>query len=87
VVFVVSTIAQIVLLVVLDPNKISADGYSELYMIIGTFVNSVILVFELFLMRLEILRERPYSPVHRIYWIYLPVITLVRLIIEIVDQK
>jgi len=86
-VFVLTTLAQIVLLVVLDPAKLVSEAYSELYMIIGTFVNSVILVFELFLMRQEILKERPYSPVHRIYWIYLPAITLVRLIIEIVDEK
>lgn len=46
----------------------------------------MVLVFELILMRAEILRERPYSPVHRIYWIYLPVITLARLIFEAVDR-
>ena len=52
------------------------------FYIIGTSINSLILLIELFVLRMEILKEMPYSAVHRIYWVYLPIITLKRFLQE-----
>jgi hypothetical protein len=54
---------------------------------IGTWINSIVLVVEVFLMRKEIRKEQPYSPMHRLYWLYLPLIICLRLIEQIVREE
>jgi hypothetical protein len=54
---------------------------------IGTWINSFVLVVEVFLMRKEIRKEQPYSPMHRLYWLYLPLITCLRLIEQILREE
>ena len=54
----------------------------ELYFLIGTCLNSVILIYELGVLYVEIKRELAFNIIHIFYWFYLACISLMRLVLE-----
>lgn len=67
-------------------NDSDLDNEINVSYMIGTWINSLVLLVEVFLMRKEIHKEQPYSLFHRLYWIYLPLITCLRLIEQCVKE-
>lgn len=48
---------------------------------IGEFVDAIILIMQLVVLRLELKKERPYTPFHLLFSIYLTAISVTRLIL------
>mgnify|MGYP000952100799 FL=1 len=85
--FILAAIAQLGYIVYNLFADRSLDNEINVSYMIGTWINSFVLVVEVFLMRKEIKKEQPYSPLHRLYWIYLPLITCFRLVEQVVKEE
>lgn len=86
-VFILGAVAQLAYIIYNLFVDRSRDNEINVSYMIGTWINSLVLVVEVFLMRKEIRKEQPYSPFHRLYWIYLPLITGFRLAEQIINQE
>ena len=86
----VYVVINIIEIVVFALRPISDDGLFneiELYFLVGTCLNSAILLYELYILYVEIKREKPFNIIHRIYWLYLTCISLMRLVLEAYYEK
>lgn len=54
---------------------------------VGEIINSIILIIQSIVMRQELLKERPYTPTHLLYCIYLNLITVARIVIVLIEIK
>ena len=80
-------VVEVVLYVLLNVSDNSFFNTIEFYFMLGTCLNSLILGFELYILYVEIKKERPFNIIHRLYWCYLMCITFMRLVLEAYYQQ
>jgi hypothetical protein len=54
---------------------------------LGEGIDSVILIIQLLVLRLELLKEQPYTPFHIAYFIYLCVFSISRLVLFLLNES
>ena len=67
---------------------VQRDDDSEFWIIIegvGEFIDGLILIIQVLVIRAELAKERPYTPIHLIFSLYLTGICIARLVIDIIN--
>lgn len=83
--YVVVNIGLLVETVVL--NQFEYTSFDIVLVVLGEGINSIILFIQLLVLRLELLKEQPYTIFHVAYFLYLCLFSAARLTIFLLNEK